>query len=66
MRFFMLERSVSKVAAQYDKAHEKRQDLESRVVKLRPGSLDPDLLEERARYVLGYVHPDETVLLGFN
>lgn len=38
--------------------------LEWRVSLLREESLDRDLLEERARVVLGLVHPDELVILG--
>ncbi len=66
IRLMTLERSVSKVSTQYNGLREERSALESKVVRLRSGSLDPDLLEERVRYVLGYVHPDEHVLLGFN
>lgn len=37
--------------------------LEQRVAMLRPDSLDSDLLEERARLVLGFV-PADAVILG--
>lgn len=40
-----------------------RRALEDRVVRLHPGSLDTDLLEERARLVLGYV-PADSVVIG--
>lgn len=66
MRLFTLERSTTKLSVQYEDLYAHRSQLEAHVVKLRPSSIDPDLLEERARYVLGYVHPDESVLLGFN
>lgn len=36
--------------------------LERRVALLRPDSLDPDLLEERARIMLNYAHADELVI----
>lgn len=36
-----------------------RKELEKRVALLRPESLDPDLLDERARAVLGFSRPDE-------
>lgn len=39
-----------------------REQLERRVYLLRPDSLDVDLLEERARAVLNYAHPDEIVV----
>lgn len=63
MRLVVLNHSVGKLSAAYEEIHGQRAVLEDRVVRLRPSSIDPDFLEERARYVLGYVHPDETVLL---
>ncbi len=39
-----------------------RQALEARVDRLRPESLDPDLLDETVRRVLGYGHPDDLVI----
>jgi len=39
-----------------------REALERDVALLRLGSLDPDLLDERARAALGYAHPDELVV----
>lgn len=41
---------------------EERADLEHRVDLLSPDSLDPDMLEERARSLLNYGHPDEKVI----
>ena len=35
---------------------------ERRVALLRSGSLDPDMLDERARAMLDYVHPQDLVL----
>jgi len=46
-------------AAQVD-----RERLENRVQRLRPESLDADLLEERARAVLNLGHPDDRVILN--
>lgn len=43
--------------------HTARQNLEARVALLRPDNLDPDLLDEEARRLLGFVHPDEVVIL---
>jgi len=40
-----------------------REDLLQRVSLLRPDNLDPDMLEERARVMLNYVHPDEVVII---
>ena len=40
-----------------------REKLEKRVRLLNPGSLDLDMLEERARVMLNYGHADELVIL---
>ena len=40
-----------------------REKLERRVRLLNPGSLDPDMLEERARVMLNYGYADELVIL---
>lgn len=39
-----------------------RQHLESRINLLMPDALDLDLLEEQARSVLNYAHPDDVIL----
>jgi cell division protein FtsB len=36
---------------------------EHRVTLLRPGTIDPDLLDERARAQLNFVHPRDLVFL---
>lgn len=40
----------------------RKESLESRVSLLRPESLDPDMLEERARIMLNMGRPDERVI----
>ncbi len=40
------------------------QRLIEQVALLRPDNLDPDMLEERARVMLNYVHPDEIVIIS--
>ena len=42
---------------------QEKSQLEHRVQLLRPDSLDPDLLEERARVVLNYARGDEMLVL---
>ncbi len=39
------------------------QRLVRQVALMRPDNLDPDMLEERARVMLNYVHPDEIVII---
>jgi cell division protein FtsB len=41
-----------------------REVLERRASLLRPDHLDPDMLEERARAVLNFAHPDEIVVIA--
>jgi cell division protein FtsB len=48
---------------EYEKAVSEREALENRVKRLRPDSLDPDLLDEQARRVLGFIKPEEIVVL---
>lgn len=45
---------------------EQRTALENRVKLLRPDSLDLDLLDERARIVLGFVRPNDKVIIEQN
>jgi cell division protein FtsB len=40
-----------------------RMKMEHRASLLRPDSLDPDMLDERARLLLSYTRPDELVIL---
>lgn len=40
-----------------------RQEIEHRAQLMRPGSLDPDLLEEKSRELLDYSKPNEIVVL---
>ena len=45
---------------------EERKKMAARVALLRPDSLDPDMLDEQARKSLGFIHPDEVVILSPN
>ncbi|MBI3441885.1 MAG: septum formation initiator family protein [Proteobacteria bacterium] len=66
MGYFALRGVDQKIATlqkKYDQLHTERLQIENRVKLLRPGSLDLDMLDERARVVLGFVSPDERVVL---
>ena len=55
-----------RVAAATDALTQSRAErgrLEKRVRLLNPGSLDPDMLEDRARAMLNYGYADELVIL---
>jgi cell division protein FtsB len=43
---------------------QEKETLEKEAYLLRPDSLDVDLLEEKARQVLNFAHPDEVVVQG--
>jgi cell division protein FtsB len=40
-----------------------RENIERRVTLLSPESLDPDLLDERARVMLNVAHPDDRLVI---
>lgn len=62
-RLISLESQAASVSAEYNTLKSERETVEKRVVMMRPGSIDRDLLEERARHVLGYRYKDEMILL---
>lgn len=61
-----LQQKLTSAETQYDQKLAERQALENRVKLLRPDSLDLDMLDERARLVLGFVKPDERVIATQN
>ena len=62
-RLISLESRITQVSAEHQELQAKREAVETKVVMMRPGSIDRDLLEERVRYVLGYRYADELILL---
>jgi cell division protein FtsB len=54
---------VANLRVELAAARTERAQLENRVKRLRPDSLDADLLEERARAVLNLGHRDDLVIL---
>lgn len=58
-----LQNDVADANATLAQVRAEREELERRANLLRPDHLDPDLLEERARAVLNYSHPDELIIL---
>jgi cell division protein FtsB len=64
IRYMSLQKSTQEMAQEAENLKEEREKLEMRVSMLRPGSIDKDLLEERARAVLGFRHEGEKDLIG--
>lgn len=58
-----LKQRVEVARGELDAITEQRKVLEHRVSLLHPESLDPDLLEERARLMLNYGHPEDIVII---
>ena len=63
LRLISLNHQVETTEQKYDVASVERKALEQKVVMMRPGSVNRDLLEEQARSVLGFHYPDEKVLI---
>ena len=62
--------SLLQLRAKVEQAHTlhaglraERSQLDARVALLRPDNLDPDMLEERARVMLNFAHPNEIIIL---
>jgi cell division protein FtsB len=49
--------------AELDRLKAERAKWERRVALLKSESLDPDMLDERARALLDYVHPNDAVMM---
>ena len=57
-----LEQEVEERAGQLDELQARRSDLEKKADLLNSKSLDPDLLDERIRAVLGYTQEGDVVI----
>ena len=57
-----LQNSVDTLQQQLEEVQATRRSLDQQVSLLRPESLDPDLLDERARATLGLAAPNEIVI----
>jgi cell division protein FtsB len=62
VNYAKLQREAELRQADLDRIVAERSALERRVNLLKPESIDPDLLEERARDTLGLTGPNELVL----
>ncbi|MFT6559628.1 MULTISPECIES: FtsB family cell division protein [Sneathiella] len=60
--YLKLQMEIQKAEAEFQITELEKEKLENRVKLLDPENLDLDMLEERAREVLGLAHPDELVI----
>ena len=58
-----LSQKIERTTVELEAARVPRMELEHRVSLLRSDGLDRDMLDERARAVLGLAHPDDIVFL---
>ena len=63
MAWAQLRQQVAEVQTTAISVAAERRYLESQVRLLHPESLDPDMLDERARLMLNFGHPDEIVII---
>jgi cell division protein FtsB len=53
----------SDLVAELEKLGSEKKRMEKRVALMRPESLDPDMIDEKARESLNMAHPDDRVIL---
>jgi cell division protein FtsB len=58
-----LDREISELSADLDHSKAERELWQRRVALLKSDSLDPDMIDERARALLDYVDPRDVVVL---
>ena len=60
--YFRLSQKLESLDQEYQQLHQERVNLEEKVKRLRPESLDRDLLEMQVRHLLGYGRASEVVI----
>ena len=58
-----LDQQIAELTRERDKLKAERDQWSRRVALLRSGSLDPDMLDERARALLEYIHPNDIAMI---
>ncbi|MEI6557517.1 MAG: septum formation initiator family protein [Rhodospirillaceae bacterium] len=63
MAMHQVQSEVDLAKVQLVQVHQERARLENRSALLRPDNLDADMLDERARLMLNYSHPDDVIIM---
>jgi cell division protein FtsB len=63
MAMLRLKNEIGAAEGNLSQLQKEHQDLDHRIHLMRPGSLDPDLLDEESRKNLDYTKPGEIVIL---
>ncbi len=58
-----LQNEVNMAKASLERLQQEHKELDHRVQLMRPGSMDPDLLDEKSREMLNMSKPNEIVIL---
>ena len=58
-----LDVQIAALSGELARLKQQHQRWEHQITLLRSASIDPDMLDERARAMLGYVHPNDVVML---
>jgi cell division protein FtsB len=58
-----LDIQIAKLTGELDQLKQERSHWDRRLALLRSDSLDPDMLDERARALLGYAHPHDMLMV---
>jgi cell division protein FtsB len=64
VKLYALEKQIETLSQEQRVSAYTKDSLQKKVVMMRPGSVDKDLLEEQVRLILGYRRADEIVFLG--
>ena len=60
--FWQLSKQVTQAEYTHSILNQKRAKLQNRVTLLNPYSLNSDMIDERARFMLGYTKPGEIII----
>lgn len=63
-RLYSLEQQIGQNESQLSELSDRKDELEQKVVMMRPETINPDMLEERVRATLGYHAADERVIIS--
>lgn len=63
LKLVSLDSQITSVSSELDQVKGERIALERKVTMLRPGTINADFLEERARLILGYKAPEELIII---
>lgn len=58
-----IDRQISALSAELGRLQVERAQWERRIALLKSNALDPDMLDERARELLDYAHPNDLILM---